>query len=454
LKEGKKMANQEEQMNEDYLFKTRIRIRIRIDNTNFNEWVKWSIIGLYVVQIILAISYVNEVKPLEYIVLIIATIYFMVLSLGYVTTNSPQLKEKHMLRHQSLQSLLLVLLSIHQALYFFFQFIGTNLSDDQVVILLFVNFCTILLFWISAYSIFKTVYKYKIGDLKDVLTLNQIAIALLLYGIWVSIMSLKETVMILAPILSVVVLLFAASWVKWIKEPTSGIDASNQVRSQALSSVANRIKSSLIVKLGKELVAISSLVVGVFTLSQFMNEYGEYNPRLEDLIILFVTSVVSFYIFTKIMMSSNRGRDMFVYDNHFREENKWKIDMRLYRKYASKRFRGSWRLNLLLVILFIASLSIYLSYAGREYATEDELWFLITLSIAILAVVSWIIRNSKKNRYHEKMDQMIGGLSLSGGSLAFILEQSHELKAFASIELINLINQGVLERIPSRMEGE
>ncbi|MCG3218000.1 MAG: hypothetical protein KAR35_03295 [Candidatus Heimdallarchaeota archaeon] len=449
------MANQEEQMNEDYLFKTKIRIRIRIDNTNFNKWVKWLIIGLYVVQILLALSYAYVGKPLEYWTLVIASIYFAVLSLGYITTNSHQLKEKHLLQHQSLQSLLLVVLSIHQALYFLITSSGSSLNHNQLNPLILINFFTILLFWISAYIVFKTVYKYTLRDLKDILTLNQIAIALLLYGVWVSIMSLKENIMILVPILIIVVLLLVASWVKWIKKPTSGISASDQVRSQALNSIVTRIRGSSIVKVAKDLVALSSLVVGVFTLALFIYAFGAEDSHLTDLFALLATSAAFFYIFTKLMISYNKDSGMFVYDNHFREENKWEVDIRLYKKYVSRRFRRVWMLNLIFVFMFFISLNIYLDYERQEYHyQEQDFWSLFTLGIVILAVVSWVLRYIRKYRYQEKMDQLLGGLNLSGGSLAFILEQTPELKAFASIELLKLINKGILERISVRKEGE
>ncbi|MHA1910822.1 MAG: hypothetical protein ACTSYA_03910 [Candidatus Kariarchaeaceae archaeon] len=450
------MANQEEQINEDYLFKTKIRMRIRIDNTNFNEWVKWSIIGLYAIQIILAICFIYEIEPLEYCVLIIATIYFMVLSLGYVTTNSQQLKEKHMLTHQSMQSLLLIVLSINQTLYFIFQFSGTNLKNQHLTPLLFVNFGIILLFWVSAYLVFKTVYKYSMGDLKDILTLNQVAIAILLYGVWISIMSLKESSLVIVLILSLVVLLFIASWVKWIKKPSSSrVETITQARSHVLSSVAKAVKIPFVKKLVKDLVALSSLIVGVFTLAQFIYAFGDYDAKLDDLFYLLATSAVSFYIFTKLMISFNRDKNIFVYDNHFRDGSIWKIDRHQYRKYVSKRFRRAWLLNLIFAILLIISFSIYMDYENHEFNYEEkDFWSLMTLGIAILAVVSWILRYLRKYQYQEKMDQILGGLSLSGGALGFITEQKPELKSFASIEVINLINKGILERVYIEKDGE
>ena len=126
MKEGKKMVNQEEQINERYLFKK--KIKIRVDSYNFNCLVKWLLIGLYAVQIILALSYSYEIEPLEYWALTVATVYFMVLALGYVSTNSPQLKEKHLLTHQPMQSLLLVVLSINQSLYIIY---GHDLRSSE-----------------------------------------------------------------------------------------------------------------------------------------------------------------------------------------------------------------------------------------------------------------------------------------------------------------------------------
>jgi hypothetical protein len=52
------------------------------------------------------------------------------------------------------------------------------------------------------------------------------------------------------------------------------------------------------------------------------------------------------------------------------------------------------------------------------------------------------------------MEQMIGGINLSGGTLAFIIDQPPKLKAFASVELIRLISLGILERVSEKKEGE
>ena len=365
-----------------------------------------------------------------------------------------------------MQSLLIVVLSVHQALYFILHYFynvreGANLSDSQFVSMMFVNLFSILLFWVSAYAVFKTVFKHTLDDLKDILSLTKIAISLAVFGVWISMMSIKVGLMVFAPVISIaVVILFIASWIKWIKKPSSQrVEAIGMESTNIMRSIVTKLQGSNISRIAKDIAILFSLVWGVYSLVLFAFFMTTSNTPPEMFFLLLAISFVSFYIFLKLIMSYYTERNVFVYDNYFSDGSKWKINKFSYDKYLSKRFKGYWRSNLLFSIVFMISFIIYLRYRDKYkydyYMTEEEqIWALISFSIVILGVTNWVVKYLKKGGYRVKMEQMIGGMNLSGGTLDFIIEQSPKLKAFASVELIRLISLGILERVSEKKEGE
>ena len=104
--------------------------------------------------------------------------------------------------------------------------------------------------------------------------------------------------------------------------------------------------------------------------------------------------------------------------------------------------------------MFIVVFSEYNSYGEYDDEGEKAYWAILSFCFAMLTAVSWIVRYLGKSRYIESLDQMIGGLKLSGGSFSFITEQSDQIKTFASLELIKLINKGVIEKVEEMEKGE
>jgi len=219
--------------------------------------------------------------------------------------------------------------------------------------------------------------------------------------------------------------------------------------------ITNLKKNITVLRIARDVASVATFTAGIYNLVIFTYLIAVSSDAGILSLFFLILSFVFFYLFMKLNLNRFKERDVFVYDNYFNDESKWKINNHTYNKYVSKRFRDSWRKNLLYAASIIASYIVLLSIEDPEgLSIEEELWLTITVGMASFIVIKWSVGNFRRNEYQNKMEQMVGGMNLSDGTLAFVNNQPVKLKAFASVELVRLISLGILVRVPEKKEGE